>query len=122
MKEEMNDKKKRAVNLICYKRHRLHARKERLSNSKVVAYLEKSLPIIIGTCGLPSYGLPERLRSCLGGRDESEEDAVEKINSLIEEWLKKIDEIYGTSDAPRGYARAKYRKEQNKWVNYPAIE
>lgn len=112
MKEEMSDKKRRAVNLICYKRHRLHAKKERLTDLKVVAYLEKSLPIIIGSCGLPAYDLPDNLRRCLGGRNENEEDMVERINGLIEEWLRKIDERYGTDYAPKGYARARLIKER----------
>lgn len=109
----LTDKQHTALAIVATMRHALHCTKD-TGDQKItdarntsINFFEHLMPIMLRTVGLPMMLIhTDSLdRSVSSGISEDIRKAIESVNDEVENYLRAVDNVYGTSYCPTGIQR-----------------
>lgn len=109
----LNSAQHTALSMLTSMRHQLHCmtgwilRLPKDDVQHVVGFFDSLLPIMLRGTSLPPMEIHiKEVKEALSGSAESKADeAIEVVNREVENYLGRIDRLYGTEYCPKGISR-----------------
>lgn len=108
----LTDNQHTALAIVASMRHTLHCTKdtnERNVRDKSINFFERLMPIMLRVVGLPTMVIDTDAldKSVKSEVIEDIREAIESVNAEVENYLKAVDRVYGTTYCPTGIQRQK---------------
>ncbi len=108
----VKDNQHTALAIVASMRHTLHCTKdtnERNVRDKSINFFERLMPIMLRVVGLPTMVIDADAldKSVKSGVIEDIREAIESVNAEVENYLRAVDRVYGTTYCPTGIQRQK---------------